>query len=153
MSKGGDCGVDRAKTRPMHPQNPGHCGLNCVKPRTVYINFFIRLGFFIGFIPYPFDLALNLLGARLFYSLNLDGIASSRTQFGIDLCIARIVWLFDFIADAMVGRERRTFRSRASDSETPTTVKETTFSLSLTDTQSLYLCLNYPLENSSSPRC
>jgi hypothetical protein len=88
----------------MHPQNPGHCGLNCVKPRTVYINFFIHLVFFIGFIPYPFDLALNLLGARLFYSLNLDGIASSRTQLGIDLRVARIVWLFDFIADAMVGR-------------------------------------------------
>jgi hypothetical protein len=62
------------------------------------------LGFFIGCIPYPFDLALNLLGARLFYSLNLDGIASSRTQFGIDLCIVvRIVWPFDFIVDPVIG--------------------------------------------------
>jgi hypothetical protein len=58
----------------------------------------MHLGFFIGCIPYPADLALNLLGARLFYSPNLDGIASSLTRFGIDLCIARIAWPFDFIA-------------------------------------------------------
>jgi hypothetical protein len=64
------------------------------------------LGFFIGCIPYPFDLALNLLGARLLYSQNLDGIASSLTRFGIDLCLARIAWPFDFIVDPhpSVGR-------------------------------------------------
>jgi hypothetical protein len=56
--------VDRQRIRQMDGQNPLNRQLKSVESRVVYINFFMHLGFFIGFIPCPLGLALNLLDTR-----------------------------------------------------------------------------------------